>query len=90
MTPIPQQEDEHSPDVIRHLALLGDALENIDLGVGTPESALVPQARNPWKLTVLQAPEVLGQGPVRAIPSDATHVGVAIDGGWAIEASGLL
>jgi hypothetical protein len=86
----PVQGGEDSRDVIRHLALLGDALQNIDLGEGAPESSLVPQPRNPWKLTVLQAPEVLGQGPVRAIPRDATHVGVAIDGGWAIETSGLL
>jgi len=78
---------EDSRDVIRHLTLLGDALQNIDLGDGTRESALVPQPRNPWKLTVL---EVAEQGPLRAIPRDATHVGIALDGGWTIEASGLL
>lgn len=86
----PIQGGKDSRDVIQHLVLLGDALQNIDLGEGAPESALVPRPRNPWKLTVLQAPEVLGQGPARAIPSDATHIGVAIDGGWAIETSGLL
>ena len=86
----PLQGSEDPREVIRHLVLLGDALENIDLGEGRPESSLVPQPRNPWKLTVLQAPEVLGRTPLRAIPSDATHIGVAIDGGWAIEASGLL
>jgi hypothetical protein len=82
--------DEDSRDVIRHLALLGDALQNIDLGEGTPESALVPQPRNPWKLTILQPEEVLERGPTWAVPRDATHIGVAIDGGWAIETSGLL
>lgn len=90
MAQIPQQGDQHSPDVIRHLVLLGDALQNIDLGEGSPEGALVPRPRNPWKLTILQALEVLGQGPMRAIPADASHIGIAVDGGWAIETSGLL
>ena len=87
MTENPVEGREDSRDVIRHLVLLGDALQNIDLGDGKRESALVPQPRNPWKLTVLEVPE---QGPVRAIPRDATHVGIALDGGWTIEASGLL
>jgi hypothetical protein len=81
---------ENPPDLIRHLVLLGDALQNIDLGEGQPESALVPRPRNPWKLTVLQAPQVLRQGHVRAIPADASHIGICIDGGWAIDTSGLL
>jgi len=83
-------ESENSPDVIRHLVLLGDALQNIDLGKGQAETALVPQPRNPWKLTVLQPPEVLRQGRVRAIPAGVTHIGICVDGGWAIETSGLL
>ncbi len=83
-------ESESSPDVIRHLVLLGDALQNIDLGKGQAESALVPRPRNPWKLTVLQPPEVLRQGRVRAIPTEVTHIGICVDGGWAIETSGLL
>jgi len=84
------QEEHASPDVIRHLVLLGDALQNIDLGKGQAESALVPRPRNPWKLTVLQPPEVLRQGRVRAIPAEASHIGICVDGGWAIETSGLL
>jgi hypothetical protein len=91
MTPNPLRgEGENSRDTIRHLVLLGDALQNIDLGEGDPESALVPRPRNPWKLTVLEPPQVLQQGHIRAIPADASHVGICIDGGWAIEASGLL
>jgi hypothetical protein len=86
----PVQEDDRSPDIIRHLVLLGDALQNIDLGKGQAESAIVPQPRNPWKLTVLQPPEVLRQGHARAIPAEASHIGICVDGGWAIEASGLL
>jgi hypothetical protein len=84
------QEGGSSADVIRHLVLLGDALENIDIGTEPVEAALVPRPRNPWKLTVLEAPHVLERGWSRAIPIDATHIGVCIDGGWAIEASGLL
>ena len=90
MAPDSQQGGESSPDLIRHLVLLGDALQNINLGEGQAESALVPRPRNPWKLTVLQAPQVLRQGHVRAIPGDASHIGICIDGGWAIETSGLL
>jgi len=90
VTPNSLEEEQSSPDVIRHLVLLGDALQNIDLGKGQAESTLVPRPRNPWKLTVLQPPEVLRQGRVRAIPSEATHIGICVDGGWAIETSGLL
>jgi hypothetical protein len=90
MAPNSAQENESSPDVIRHLVLLGDALQNIDLGKGHAESTLVPRPRNPWKLTVLQPPEVLRQSRVRAIPAGVTHIGICIDGGWAIETSGLL
>ena len=91
MTQNPCQGDGGSPDVIRHLVLLGDALQNIDLGEeGQAESTLVPRPRNPWKLTVLQAPEVLRKSRVRAIPAEASHIGICVDGGWAIETSGLL
>ena len=90
MIPNSVQEEHASPDVIRHLVLLGDALQNIDLGKGQAESALVPRPRNPWKLTVLQPLEVLQQGRVRAIPAEVTHIGICVDGGWAIETSGLL
>ena len=90
MTPNSLQEEQSSPDVIRHLVLLGDALQNIDLGKGQAESALVPRPRNPWKLTVLQPPEVLRPSRVRAIPAEVTHIVICVDGGWAIETSGLL
>ncbi len=90
MTPNSLQEEQSSPDVIRHLVLLGDALQNIDLGKGQAESTLVPRPRNPWKLTVLQPPEVLRPSRVRAIPAEVTHIVICVDGGWAIETSGLL
>jgi hypothetical protein len=79
-----------SLDVIQHLVLLGDALQNIDLGTGEIESALVPRPRNPWKMTVLQSLQAVPRGHLRQIPEDATHVVISIEGAWAIEASGLL
>ena len=91
MAPNSRRNDEgNSPDVIRHAVLLGDALQNLDLGGGDAESMLVPRPRNPWKLTVLQAPQVLLRGHVRQIPEDATHLVISVEGAWAIEASGLL
>jgi hypothetical protein len=90
MTPNPAEPDAPPRDVIRHLALLGDALQNIDFGEEQAEAVLVPRPRNPWKLTVLDAPQVLEQRRVQAIPPDATHIALCVDGGWAIEASGLL
>lgn len=90
MQPDSAQEDGSAPDVIRHLVLLGDALQNIDMGMDPAEAVLVPRPRNPWKLTVLEAPHVPERGWSRAIPLDATHIGICVDGGWAIEASGLL
>ncbi|OGA42945.1 MAG: hypothetical protein A3G25_15795 [Betaproteobacteria bacterium RIFCSPLOWO2_12_FULL_63_13] len=79
-----------SPDVIRHLVLLGDALQNIDLGTEEIESALMPKPRNPWKLTVLQTLRTLKRGHASEIPRDATHIVISIEGAWAIEESGLL
>jgi hypothetical protein len=91
MAPNSGRKDEgSSADVIRHLVLLGDALQNIDLGPGEAAAALVPRPRNPWRLTVLNPQQVLRQGHVRAIPEDATHIVISVEGGWAIEASGLL
>lgn len=83
-------EGDDPPDVVRHAVLLGDALENIDLGPQEPEQALVPRPRNPWKLTIVPPEQVLRPGPVRAVPADATHIAIGLDGGWAVEASGLL
>jgi hypothetical protein len=84
------QEGGSAPDVIRHLVLLGDALDNLDLGMDPAEDTLVPKPRNPWKLTLLDPRQVLERGWARAIPLDATHIGICVEGGWAIEASGLL
>lgn len=89
MSENPREGETASPDVIRHLVLLGDALQNIDLG-NEAETVLVPRPRNPWKLTVLEPPQLLQQRKVRAIPSEATHIGICVEGGWAIEMSGVL
>ena len=86
----PGGEGKGPSDAILHAVLLGDALENIDLDAQAPERSLVPQPRNPWKLTVLKPEEILRAGHVRAIPADASHIAIAVEGGWAIEKSGLL
>ncbi|MGB5079281.1 MAG: hypothetical protein WBO23_00885 [Burkholderiales bacterium] len=90
MTQNPAQDLAPQRDVIQHLALLGDALQNIDFGHEQAEAVLVPRPRNPWKLTVLDPPRVLRQRSIQAIPRDATHIAICVDGGWAIETSGLL
>ena len=91
MSPVAQWAAQPDPqDVIRHLVLMGDALQNIDLGHGDAESALVPRPRNPWRLTVIPAPHTLPRGHVREVPEDATHVVISVEGAWAIEQSGLL
>src|SRR3972149_1282504 len=60
--------EEGSLDVIRHLVVRGDGLQNSDLGGGQIESGLVPRPRTPWKLTVRQARRRLQRGHVREIP----------------------
>ena len=79
-----------SPDVILHLALLGDALQNIDLGPGDIESALIAVPRNQWRLTVLHPTQLLRPSCVSAIPDDATHIVISLEGGWAIATSQML
>jgi hypothetical protein len=90
MSTSPGPREAVPPDVIRHLVLLGDALQNIDFGEDPAEAVLVPRPRNPWRLTVLEAPHALRPGRIQEIPPDATHVAICVDGGWAIDASGLL
>jgi hypothetical protein len=90
MTQNPAQDFASRLDIIQHLALLGDALQNIDFGQEQAEAVLVPRPRNPWKLTVLDPQRVLRERRIQAIPRDATHIAICIDGGWAIETSGLL
>jgi hypothetical protein len=60
------------------------------MGLDPAEAVPVPRPRNPWKLTVIEAPHVLQRRWARTVPLDATHIGICVDGGWAIEASGLL
>jgi hypothetical protein len=38
----------------------------------------------------LEAPHLLRREWTRTIPLDATHIGICVDGGWALEESGLL
>jgi len=63
----------------RHPTLVrsGTRWQNIDLGKGQGRRARSCRGpRNPWKLTVLQPPEVLRQGRVRGDPGGVTHIGI--------------
>ena len=74
------------------MVLLGDSLLPVraDLPDGSLEYAVMPGARFPWKLTVMSAAQVSTPGPAAAIPKDATHIVINIEGNDAIAASGLL
>ena len=78
----------------RHVVLLGDALleaySSIDKTPGKFEDALLPGTRNQWKISVVSAAEVERGGPSLALPRDATHAIIFIEGNHAIEQSGLL
>ena len=78
----------------RHVVLLGDALLEAYVGIdktpGKFEDAILPGTRNQWRLSVVSAAEVERAGPALALPRDATHAMVFIEGNHAIEQSGLL
>jgi hypothetical protein len=78
----------------RHVVLLGDALldayRSIDKTPGEFEDALLPGTRDQWKISVVSAAEVERGGPSLALPRDATHAIIFIEGNYAIEQSGLL
>jgi len=77
-----------------HVVLLGDALldaySSIDKTPGQFEDALLPGTRHQWKITVVSAAEIERGGPALALPEDATHAIIFIEGNHAIEQSGLL
>jgi hypothetical protein len=74
--------------------LLGDTLldaySTIDKTPGNFEDAVLPGTRNQWKLSVVSVAEVERAGPAFALPRDATHAMIFIEGNHAIEQSGLL
>ncbi len=74
-----------------HVVLLGDSLLPVraDLPDGSLESAVMPGARFPWKLSVISAAQVSTPGAT-PIPEDASHIVINIEGNDAIAASGLL
>ena len=78
----------------RHVVLLGDALlvaySSIDQRPGKFEEAVLPGTRDQWKLSVISVAEVERAGPSLALPRDATHAMIFIEGNHAIEQSGLL
>ncbi len=79
---------------LRHVVLLGDALldayRSIDKTPGKFEDALLPGTRDQWKISVISAAEIERAGPSLALPRDATHALIFIEGNHAIEQSGLL
>ena len=78
----------------RHVVLLGDALldaySSIDKTPGEFEDALLPGTRAQWKISVVSAAEIERAGSALALPKDATHAIIFIEGNYAIERSGLL
>jgi hypothetical protein len=78
----------------RHVVLLGDALleayHSIDKTPGKFEDALLPGTRDQWKISVISAAKIERAGPSLALPADATHALIFIEGNYAIEQSGLL
>jgi hypothetical protein len=78
----------------RHVVLLGDALleayHSIDKTPGKFEDALLPGTRDQWKISVISAAKIERAGPSLALPTDATHALIFIEGNHAIEQSGLL
>ena len=79
---------------IRHVVLLGDGLGDLPrlqaLDPGSLEGKFMPGRREFWKLTILPAGDVYRRAPMFALPEDASHVVISIEGNRAIEASGLL
>lgn len=87
MNEFPTLEEFKQP----HVVLLGDSLLPVraDLPEGSLESAVMPGARFPWKLSVISAAQVSTPGAT-PIPEDASHIVINIEGNDAIAASGLL
>lgn len=78
----------------RHVVLLGDVLldayKSIDKTPGQFEDALLPGTRDQWKISVISSAKIERAGPSLALPRDATHALIFIEGNHAIEQSGLL
>ncbi|MBE0620892.1 MAG: hypothetical protein IH605_09895 [Burkholderiales bacterium] len=78
----------------RHVVLLGDVLldaySSIDKTPGKFEDALLPGTSDQWKISVVSAAAVERAGQLLALPKDATHALIFIEGNHAIEQSGLL
>jgi len=78
----------------RHVLLLGDALleaySSIDKSPGRFENELLPGTGSQWKISVVAEAEAERVGPALALPADATHALIFIEGNHAIEQSGLL
>ncbi|MFH1605061.1 MAG: hypothetical protein ABIH03_14285 [Pseudomonadota bacterium] len=78
----------------RHVVVLGDVLleayQSIDKTPGKFEDALLPGTRDQWKISVISSAKIERAGSALALPPDATHALIFIEGNHAIEKSGLL
>jgi len=78
----------------RHVVVLGDVLldayHSIDKTPGKFEEALLPGTRDQWKISVISSAKIERAGSALALPRDATHALIFIEGNHAIESSGLL
>lgn len=78
----------------RHVVVLGDVLldayHSIDKTPGNFEDALLPGTRKQWKISVISSAKIERAGTSLALPPDATHALIFIEGNHAIEQSGLL
>jgi hypothetical protein len=90
----PSEAGAPEPPLFRHVVMLGDVLleaySGIDKTPGKFESAVLPRTRHRWKLSVVSAAEIERVGLALALPKDATHAMIFIEGNHAIEQSGLL
>ncbi len=77
---------------IPHIVLLGDALGDMPRlqEQGELESRLLPDLKIPWRLTVIQADDVINRSIRAEIPTSASYVVISVEGNRAIQSSGLL
>ena len=88
-----RQPDSPGREPWRHVVLLGDVLldaySGIDKSPGKFEDDVLPRTKN-WKLSVVSFDQIERAGSTLALPRDATHAMIFIEGNHAIEQSGLL
>ena len=84
--------DFDKPSPMPHIVLLGDALGDMPRmqEQGELENKLLPDWKVKWRLTVIQADDVINRSPLAEIPPTASHVVISVEGNRAIRSSRLL